>query len=189
MMSSFDQLILKKFQLIQDWFQVNFGINNFIIAKLLWVISVLFFVLRIYFVFLRGIGFIDIYILPINAFLFFLLFKFSQRSEKFCKDYPEYKNTAKSNYFFYCLRIVTILMVITSLPTFIYFFIPSVYYHNIVILYWNVSDILLFSFVYFVSCTPKPYQTSKAKKLFRKGIEAIKTIGSKIRVPVPVPST
>lgn len=188
-----DTWVLNQFQKVSDFFQEWLGIDNFLIAKISGVIAIIFYSLEIIFSFLRGANFFDV----ISIFIFFAGCFFgrliTRNMEENCRKHPDCLNPAVLKLLrLRVFALFSLMFFLTLLPLeMLAFFHSSTNqqkYYLLSVFCSNIFFLFIFLFLYFVSCTPKPYKTSKLKNLVKKIIGIVKTLGEKITVPVPIPS-
>lgn len=184
MENSLDSRILKIFQRISDWSQINFGINNFVIAKSLLICYVIGYSLYLQRVFVLGLfNTFDIAWYIITPFYVGYLTSVIISSEREWKNNnPVFKNTAEYKLVIY--RRLEGISLIFKLLT-----ILSIIYHLISIkavaqkkdnlshmyeIVFNIMVIFRFLFVFFGSCTPKPPDKSRIKKFVDRFVDMVK---------------
>ena len=168
---SIDGYLLSKFQKMSDWMQDAIGINNFIIAKALRFILVIFFALREVFAFLNGTNNMEFVVIASSVMLIVKMELLSRKAEQSVKNKYGLINSAVSEY-----ATTRMLMQLVALAAFgflikhLLFIVNSSVsiteqYNEWKELFWDAFGITLFFVAYFSSCTPKPYKPGKARKL------------------------
>ncbi len=189
-MNIIDVFLLDKFQRISDWLQDWFGFNNFAIAKKLNFLVVIFIGLRIFYKFLEG-KLWDLILLPFTVLFLIALTLIIAHAKRSCENNPTFKNPLALQFSFGRV-IFAFIAVALALPLLGIHYNDLMHgnirenkYHNIAELFWSGSDVLIFLWLYFGSCTPKPYKPSKIKKFLEKVVRFAKEAGSKITSPIP----
>ena len=178
--SSVDLIILNKFQKVSDWTQDNFGYNNFIIARFLRIAMIISFVIREVLSFLKGIDSSEIIVMACSIIVIIKMDFILRRAQHSLQNNPAFKNPVVSEY-----AVTRILIQFVGVAAFgflikhLYYIVnPSVNYTDqfdqCKDFFWDLFGTLLFFVAYFSSCTPKPYKTSKAKKLLEQTSERLR---------------
>jgi len=165
-----DLLLLNKFQKIADLVQNHFGYNNFAIAKLLRMAMVLALALRVMISFLSGIDSGDIIIIASSVMVLIKMEAIANNAKKSLRNSEGLMNPVVGQY-----AGTRIIIQFVALAAFGFLVIHLYYILNPSFttfdkqlndwkeLCWDVFGILLFPVAYFSSCTPKPYDPSKAR--------------------------
>jgi hypothetical protein len=178
----YDLFLLNKFQLMSDFFQDWFGLNNFDIAKYLRIVMIICFMVKISFLLLGVFSTLIPFEFLYSIVIILSTGKIIRETEQSVKNNPVFTNPAVIRYvtFRLLLGIITLLSLIFVISHFSGVLNPGTknqQYSNWGGLFSNLADIFSFMVVYFSSCTPKPYKPSRARKLMLKAIELIRSLG------------
>ena len=177
--SSVDLILLNKFQKVSDWMQDNFGYNNFAIARFLRIAMIISFVIREVLSFLKGIDSSEIIVMACSIMVIIKMDFILRRAQHSLQNNPAFKNPIVSEY-----AVTRILIQFVGVAAFgflikhLYYIVnPSINYADQLDqckdFFWDLFGTLMFLVAYFSSCTPKPYKTSKAKKLLEQTSERL----------------
>ncbi|MDE3185367.1 MAG: hypothetical protein KGM16_18285 [Bacteroidota bacterium] len=177
--SSVDLILLNKFQKVSDWMQDNFGYNNFAIARFLRIAMIISFVIREVLSFLKGIDSSEIIVMACSIMVIIKMDFILRRAQQSLQNNPAFKNPIVSEY-----AVTRILIQFVGVAAFgflikhLYYIVnPSINYADQLDqckdFFWDLFGTLMFLVAYFSSCTPKPYKTSKAKKLLEQTSERL----------------
>lgn len=169
--TSVDLILLNKFQKASDWMQDNFGYDNFTIARFLRIAMIISFVIREVLSFVKGIDSSEIIVMACSVMIIIKIELILKRAQNTSQNNPTFKNPIVNEYVF--ARILIQFVGIAAFGFLIkhlyYIITPSVnyteQYYQCKEFFWDLFGILMFFVAYFSSCTPKPYKTSKVKKL------------------------
>ncbi len=165
-----DEKLLTFFQKLSDWFQISFGIDNFVIAKFLIVFAGFSLVCQgVYSYFLKGVHEYTITVLLLIALylvaVVYIAYAINQGESSF-RNNPAFTNPNVvklawlRNIFCLWLPITVIIIVFNFFPS------PSETFNkSMAKIFWNLTQVSYISAVYFGSCTPKPPAKSKLNKL------------------------
>jgi hypothetical protein len=162
--SSVDLILLNKFQKASDWMQDNLGYNNFAIARCLRIAMIISFIIREILSILKGIDSSEIIVMACSIMVIIKMDFILRRAQHSLQNNPAFKNPVVSEY-----AVTRIMIQFVGIAAF-GFLIKHLYY--IVNPSVNYTEQLFFV-AYFSSCTPKPYKTSKAKKLLEQASERL----------------
>lgn len=193
MFNSLDLFLLNKFQRASDWFQDWFGIDNFMIAKILKWVTLIFWLLKVIFsIIINNMGILSVYTSVTIPGLIFVSAFIIHSGEVSCRSNPSFKNPAAETLsvmrsFWILIFIICCIMIPLNVTAWIeHTDIPKETYKAIDGLCMELRDVFLGFFIYFGCCTPKPYKTSKIKKFTEKVSEAISNAKERISFPNPV---
>ena len=188
-------MLLNKFQHMSDWFQDWFGVNNFFITKILGIIIILFLEMQFAFSFLSKEKDIPSGIISILLFMLMIgyLWISFQNEEENCNQNWGFINSA-------VIYLSPLRLIIAFFTPFVFMILPKEIanflnetsknqeqeYHILAGICLSIKDLTLFFYIYLGCCTPKPYKTSRVKKLINQIKERVVVIGSKITNPIPV---
>lgn len=177
--SSVDSILLNKFQKASDWMQDNLGYNNFAIARCLRIAMIISFIIREILSLLKGIDSSEIIVMACSIIVIIKMDFILRRAQHSLQNNPAFKNPVVSEY-----AVTRIMIQFVGIAAFgflikhLYYIVnPSVNYTEQLDqckeFFWDLFGILMFFVAYFSSCTPKPYKTSKAKKLLEQASERL----------------
>jgi hypothetical protein len=169
-----DFILLKKFQKMSDWIQGHVGHDNFAIAKLLRFIMVVALLLREVISFSKGIEATEIIVAASSTIIILKMRFIARNAEQVLKEKNGLMNPVANQY-----AAARIVVQFVSLAAFGFlvvhlfytlsqtFVSPERWYVEGKELLWYFFGVLIFPVVYFSSCTPRPYNTSKARKFIQ----------------------
>jgi lysylphosphatidylglycerol synthetase-like protein (DUF2156 family) len=177
---SIDLVLLGKFQKASDWMQDCLGYNNFVIAGFLRIAMIVSLAIREVLSFIKGIDASEIVVAACSVMVIIKMESILRRAQQRVKNNPAFKNPVVSEY-----AVTRVLMQFVGVVAFgfllkhLYYIVnPSVNYaeqfDHCKEFFWNLFGVLMFFVAYFSSCTPKPYKTSKAKKLIEEANDRIR---------------
>ncbi len=172
---SFDSILLGKFQKASDWVQDLLGYNNFAIAGFLRIAMIISLVIREVLSFIKGIDASEIVVAACSVMVIIKMESILRRAQQGVKNNPAFKNPVVSEYVVtrVLIQFVGIVAFGFLLKHLYYIVNPSVNYtdqfDHCKEFFWNLFGVLMFFVAYFSSCTPKPYKTSKVRKLMEQG--------------------
>ena len=177
---SIDLVLLCKFQKASDWMQDRLGYNNFAIAGFLRIAMIVSLAIREVLSFIEGIDASEIVVAACSVMVIIKMESILRRAQQGVKNNPAFKNPVVSEY-----AVTRVLMQFVGVVAFgfllkhLYYIVnPSVNYaeqfDHCKEFFWNLFGVLMFFVAYFSSCTPKPYKTSKAKKLIEEASDRIR---------------
>lgn len=190
MKKTIDSEILKVFQKVSNWAQDMFGVTNFMIARVIYIVSAI----AILIIFLVGLTVQGFSFGPIFFFVGMSYFLFGvhislNHAENACRENPLFRNPYRVRFMQtrYILLLLFIWNAITS--NIVFNLIKHTSNEDMFNLKIGVSiryviDLFL-CLVYFASCTPKPYKPSKTKVLLQKTKESLRGVGLQNINPKP----
>jgi len=186
-----DSFLLNKFQKFSDWSQDTFGVNNFMLAKVMVCISAPAIVGQIIYFALIQHSFFSAFFQTLTLVFLGLIFNnIVKGGEKRVDANPEFANSLVIR-----LRLLILLYVfiffltLSGLPDIVGYFIsnysdPVELYQYIYLAIDDIEDTAFLLLAYFMSCTPKPPKPSKLKKLLDKAkVRMEGSLGSSETVP------
>jgi len=167
-----DLAFLNKFQKLSDWIQGYLGWNNFAVAKFLRILMWISLLMREFVSFRDGIDSMEVVIIICSITVIMKMEFMAHKAERSLKNKNGLMNPAVNQY-----ANARIIMQFVALAAFgfliihlYYIFSPSLTavekpYHDWKELLWDIFGVLIFPVSYFSSCTPKPYNPRKERKL------------------------
>jgi len=189
--TNIDSFLLNKFQKFSDWSQDTFGVNNFILAKVMTCISAPAMVGQIIYFAMIKYNFFGAFFQTLTLIFLGLIFNdIVKGGEKRVNESPEFANDLVIKLRFLRLLYVFIFfLTLSGLPEIVSYFVsnysePLEFYKYIYFAMDDIEDTAFLLLAYFMSCTPKPPKPSKLKKLLDKAKVTIKgSLGSSETVP------
>lgn len=176
-MKKIDALILRFFQRCCHWIQDWVGIDNFTLATMfLWGQFFIYLLSKILIDWQKGVSGTLILVTAFDLFLLFLIRQiFNEYKDKYYTN-QNFKNVLEE--LWYPMRAIFIALTLILLPHDIYNGFLNI--DSNILNQWGeklfvVGAFVFRSSIYIVSCTPKPPQKSKIKKLAEKAKEVVDT--------------
>jgi hypothetical protein len=192
-MHSIDMFLLNKFQSVSDWFQEWFGVTNFTIARICFVVGIVFTLIIkwIFFVSSKDEGgpfdvFLNIFSISTGVFFILIIWgtlEVIKNEERECLEKPRYVNFLVVHYFWiriFCLGYLVIIFIPSSRGIELndFFAVMAGIFTRLEVLTFSVA-------FYFASCTPKPHKPNKAKKWLKSFVEFVQATVAGVFSPAP----
>ncbi|MCF7831587.1 MAG: hypothetical protein K9M36_01715 [Candidatus Pacebacteria bacterium] len=183
-------ILLNKFQDVSDWFQEWFGINNFTIARICFVLSVcLLGWARI--ISLSMVKEIDFFVIIGTLFdlawiaIVFSWMQIMKYIEEVCLDNPHFGNFLAIKWSLFRIVFSMFFLWVVFAPIGVETSHPEKSFMVIKAILLKLEHMFIVLGFYFASCTPKPHKTSKVKKWWKSFVESIDSAISGVFSPAP----